>query len=119
NAVASAAAMRRCVNTAIAYLHARTAFGKVVATQPMVQRQLIDLEVETEASMRFVFAAVALLDRSEASQASQREELALRALTPIIKYQLGRAAVDVASACAELLGGNGYIEEWPIARFLR
>lgn len=119
NAVASAANIRRMVNTAVAYLHARTAFGKVVADSPMVQAQLIDLEVEAEAGLRLVFESIRLLDATEAGTASQREELALRVLTPLVKYHTAREAVDTASRCAEFLGGNGYIEEWPAARFLR
>jgi alkylation response protein AidB-like acyl-CoA dehydrogenase len=119
NAVASVGNMRRTINTAIAYLHARTAFGQIVDRAPMVQANLIDLEVEQEAGLRLVFEAIALLDRAEAGEASTREELALRVLTPLIKYHTAREAVDTASYCAELLGGNGYIEEWPVARFMR
>jgi alkylation response protein AidB-like acyl-CoA dehydrogenase len=119
NAVASVGNMRRTINTATAYLHARTAFGQVVDQAPMVQANLVKLEVEQEAGMRLVFEAIALLDKAEAGQASTREELALRVLTPLIKYHTAREAVDTASYCAELLGGNGYIEEWPVARFMR
>jgi acyl-CoA dehydrogenase len=85
----------------------------------MVQAKLVELEVEQEAGLRLVFEAIALLDKAEAGAASTREELALRVLTPLIKYHTAREAVDTASACAELLGGNGYIEEWPVARFMR
>ncbi|MDB5098632.1 MAG: acyl-CoA dehydrogenase [Cyanobacteria bacterium RYN_339] len=119
NAVASVGNMRRTINTAIAYAHARTAFGQVIDRAPMVQAKLVALEVEQEAGLRLVFEAIALLDKAEAGQATTREELALRVLTPLIKYHTAREAVDTASACAELLGGNGYIEEWPIARFMR
>lgn len=119
NAVASIANMRRTLNTATAYLHARSAFGQVVTNAPMVRRQLVDLEVELEAGLRLVFEAIALLDRAEAGEASVRDQGVLRVLTPIIKYHTARAAMDTASYCAELLGGNGYIEEWQVARFLR
>jgi acyl-CoA dehydrogenase len=119
NTVASVANMRRTINTAIAYTHARSAFGRVVDAAPMVQSKLIELEVEAEASLRLTFEAIAVLDRVEAGESQSREELALRVLTPLLKYHTAREAVDTASACTELLGGNGYIEEWQIARFLR
>ena len=135
NAVASIANMRRTLNEAIAYTHARSAFGQVIDGYPLVQAKLIELAVEQEACCRLVFEAIALLDQQEARRRAEhpaagadrpeaagsdaRADAVLRVLTPIIKYHTGREAVDAASAAAELLGGNGYIEEWPIARFLR
>lgn len=121
NAVASVANMRRTVNEAIAYTHARSAFGQPIDQYPLVRAQLIALAVEQEASFRLVFEAIGYLDRLELGEnhGSVRAEAVLRVLTPMVKYHTGRQAVDTASAVAELLGGNGYIEDWPIARFLR
>ena len=111
--------MRRVLNEALAYLDARQAFGRTVTAYPMVRAQLIDLNVEQEANLWLVFEAARLLDAQEAGRATATEVQALRVLTPMAKYHTGRASVDIASACAEMLGGNGYIEDWPIARFLR
>ncbi len=121
NAVASVGNMRRTLNEAIAYTHARTAFGHVIDNYPLVRAKLIELSVEQEASFRLVFEAIAYLDRLEAGQGREdrRDEAVLRVLTPMAKFHTGREAVDAASAAAEILGGNGYIEDWPIARFFR
>lgn len=119
NAVASVGNMRRTLNEAIAYTHARQAFGQPIDHYPLVRAKLIELAVEQEASFRLVFETIAYLDRFEAGGGAKREEAVLRVLTPMIKYHTGREAVDAASAAAEILGGNGYIEDWPIARFFR
>ena len=121
NAVASVANMRRTLNEAIAYTHARTAFGQAIANYPLVRAKLIELAVEQEASFRLVFEAIRYLDRLELGQThgTRRDEAVLRVLTPMAKFHTGREAVDAASAAAEILGGNGYIEEWPVARFFR
>lgn len=119
NAVASVGNMRRTLNEAIAYTHARAAFGQPIDRYPLMRAKLVALAVEQEASFRLVFEAIAYLDRQEAADGQGREGAVLRVLTPMLKYHTGREAVDAASAAAEILGGNGYIEEWPIARFFR
>src|SRR5437763_15799050 len=43
----------------------------------------------------------------------------LRILTPIVKAVTGKLAVPCVSECMELIGGNGYIEDRPMARLLR
>ncbi len=62
---------------------------------------------------------VALLDKVDGGRASEEERRTLRILTPLLKYVLGKRAVAVCSEGVEALGGNGYIEDWPMARVLR
>lgn len=119
NAVASLANMRRVLRTAIAYQGARSAFGHHVDQYPMAQAQLIDQTVEQEAAVRITFETIGWLDRVEAGEPGARGEKLLRVLTPMIKYHTARSAMDMASWGAEALGGNGYIEDWPMARYLR
>lgn len=119
NAVASLANLRRVLHEAKAYLGHRKAFGQTVLDQPMVRAEVAEWTQKQEAATRLVFAALRLLDREDAGSASPTERAALRALTPMIKAHTARLAVDGASWGCEALGGNGYIEEWPMARFLR
>ncbi|HEY9722578.1 MAG TPA: acyl-CoA dehydrogenase family protein [Oscillatoriaceae cyanobacterium] len=119
NAVGSISNMRRVLRTAIAYQGARSAFGHAVDQYPMAQAQLIEQTIEQEAATRITFETIGWLDRVEAGNPGARGEKLLRVLTPMIKYHTARASVDMASWGAEALGGNGYIEEWPMARYLR
>lgn len=119
NAVASVACLRRVIREAEAYLGHRQAFGRTVLHEPMVQQELQAWKAAQASATRLTFAAIDLLDREEAGLASPEERAALRALTPMIKAHTARLAVDGASWGCEALGGNGYIEDWPMARFLR
>lgn len=119
NAVGSISNMRRVLNEAIAFSQHRTTFGGTVADYPMVRAQLVEKSVDLEAAVRITFEAIRLLDVLEAGTAGPRDALLLRALTPMVKYHTARESVDLASWGTEAFGGIGYIEEWPMARFLR
>src|SRR5205823_13164902 len=77
------------------------------------------LASEQRAAMHWVFRGIELLDKLENGEASEAEKKSLRLLTPLLKYYLGKKAVWAASEAMEVLGGNGYIEDWPMARMLR
>lgn len=119
NAIASVANMRRVCHEVISWSQARSTFGTAVDQYPMVRQQIVDWIVEQESCMRAAFECVNLLDQVDANRASQRQQQLLRLLTPILKYHTARAAVDCASWGCESFGGQGYIEEWPLARLLR
>jgi acyl-CoA dehydrogenase len=55
----------------------------------------------------------------DAVDALRRTDGRLRILTPIAKAVTGKLAVPCVSECMELIGGNGYIEDWPMPRLLR
>ena len=57
--------------------------------------------------------------RSIAPQATQRERLLMRLMTPIAKYWLCKRLPPLATEAMECLGGNGYVEEAPLARLYR
>jgi hypothetical protein len=119
NAVAAVAAMRRSVVEAFAHAQSRVTFGKRVADHPLMQETLLDLASAQRAALLWAFRGVELLDRSDNGEATSAESAALRILTPLLKYYTGKVAVGVASEGVEALGGNGYIEDWPMARVLR
>jgi hypothetical protein len=119
NAVASVAVMRRSVVEALEWSEARVAFGKRIIEHPLMTEVLMDLVSEQRLALNWSFRGVELMDRVEGGRASEQERRALRMLTPLLKYVLGKAAVSTASEAVEALGGNGYIEDWPMARVLR
>jgi len=108
----SAAGMRRAVAEATHHAAHRSAFGKALIDQPLMENVLADLCVESE-------AATLLATRLAAAYEPQAEPAFRRPATAIAKYWVcKRAAWHVAEAL-ECLGGNGYVEDSPMPRLLR
>ncbi|HXY75683.1 MAG TPA: isovaleryl-CoA dehydrogenase [Steroidobacteraceae bacterium] len=115
NAIGSAGIMRQCVAQAIHHARGRRAFGRLLSEQPLMRNVLADLALECEA------AVVLVMRLARAFDAQQDEGAALlrRVLTPIAKYWICKRAPLVCAEAMEVLGGNGYIEDGPIARRFR
>lgn len=96
---------RRALVEALCYTTAREAFGAALVDQPLVRRTLAALVVDVEAAQALVFDG--LLGPP------------LRLAAPLAKLFAGRLGITAASVALELHGGNGYIEDWPIARLFR
>jgi acyl-CoA dehydrogenase len=97
---------RRALVEALCYARAREAFGAALIDQPLMRRKLAELIVEVEAAQALVFDG--FLDKPR-----------LRIGAPLVKLRAARLGVTAASAAIEAHGGNGYIEQWPVARILR
>ena len=119
NAIASLGLMRRATFEAVTYARERVAFGKPIDQYPMVRKTLVEMVDELEASQAFVWETLGLLDRIDSKQADEEDRRLHRLLTPMIKYHTARQAVRFASEAAEILGGNGYIENFITPRLLR
>src|SRR6185503_5701358 len=74
-------------------------------------------EAEQVAATLLTFETVDVMTRADAGDADAQR--LLRILTPIAKAVTGKLAVPCVSEAMELVGGNGYIEDWPMARLLR
>lgn len=96
---------RRALVEALCYARAREVFGAALIDQPLAQRKLAELIVEVEAAQALVFDGF-LGPR-------------LRLGAPLIKLRAARLGISAASDAIEMHGGNGYIEQWPVARLLR
>ncbi|MFC7583726.1 acyl-CoA dehydrogenase family protein [Nonomuraea antimicrobica] len=96
---------RRALVEAVCYAGAREAFGRPLAEQPLMRRKLAELVVEVEAAQALVFDWYA----------GPR----LRLAPALVKLRAARLGVTAASDAIEVHGGNGYIEQWPVARLLR
>ena len=96
---------RRALVESLCYAQAREAFGSELVHHPLMQRKLAELIVEVEAAQALVFDGY-LGPR-------------LRLGAPLIKLRAARLGITAASDAIEIHGGNGYIEQWPVARLLR
>ncbi len=108
NSVAAVAVVGRAIHEARWYVERRHAFGRRVVEFPLVEETLFDLEAEHLGALLMTFEAL-----------STDDPRLLRILTPIAKAVTGKLAVPAVSECMELIGGNGYIEDWPMPRLLR
>src|SRR5258705_6887264 len=114
--VACAGMMRAALNQALHHTVHRQAFGRRLIEQPLMQNVLADLALETEAAALLVFRLSRAFDRAEGDE---RERLLMRLMTPIAKYWLCKRLPPLAAEAMECLGGNGYVEEAPLARLYR
>jgi acyl-CoA dehydrogenase len=117
-AIGSLAAMRRSLLEAAVHARGRFVFGRRLADQPLMRRQLLDLLVEVEGCAALAFETAAVLERVDRFGHDEDRRL-LRILTPLCKYYIPKRGEYVTLEALEMRGGNGYIEEWVNARLLR
>jgi putative acyl-CoA dehydrogenase len=115
NAIGSAGLMRQCVSQAIHHARERRAFGRLLAEQPLMRNVLADLALECEAAVMLTMH----LARGFDQLADEGATLLRRVLTPVVKYWICKRAPAVCAEAMEVLGGNGYVEDGPIARRFR
>jgi hypothetical protein len=105
--------MRRSFLEAAIYAAHREAFGRGIDQTPQVRETLVQMVVETEAAAALVFEA------AEVNAAGDGDSRLSRILTPLAKFRAARGGLESASQAVEIFAGNGYIENWPVARQLR
>jgi putative acyl-CoA dehydrogenase len=108
----SAAGMRRAVAEATHHAAHRSAFGKALIDQPLMENVLADLCVESE-------AATLLAMRLARAYEPDADLAFRRPATAIAKYWVCKRAVSHVVEALECMGGNGYVEESPMPRLLR
>ena len=98
-----------CLDASIAYTKERKQFGRPVASFQLVQELLADIAVETEAARLLVWRAAATADRGERHTVE----------ASIAKYFASEVAVRAANAAVQAHGGYGYVDEYPVGKYLR
>jgi alkylation response protein AidB-like acyl-CoA dehydrogenase len=98
-----------CLDSSLAYAAERRQFGRPLAGLQLVQELLAEMAVETESARLMTWRAAALADAGQpytlaASQA---------------KYWASEVAVRAANAAVQIHGGYGYIDEFPVQKYLR
>jgi putative acyl-CoA dehydrogenase len=111
---AVAGMMRRVVAEAVWHARHRAAFGAPLAQQPAMVNVLADIALESEA------ATVSAMRIARAFDSHDPDEAAFRRFAlAVMKYWVCKRGAPLAAEALECLGGNGYVEEAPMAQFYR
>ncbi len=116
NAVGSAGMQRRALREALAWARSRRAFGRALLDYPMVQDELLRMRVQFEGGVLLAFEAAVAFDEA---QLSPQHRTWLRLVTALAKYLTAEFAIVATRAALEMIGGNGYTNDYPVARLLR
>lgn len=114
NAVACAGVIRRAFYEASTYACHRSAFGRVIASYPLVQEAIADLHSEANAATASSFYIAHLVDRIDTGQASDAEKAIYRLLVNVNKYLTSVRGSEMVHRAIEVLGGNGAIESFSV-----
>jgi putative acyl-CoA dehydrogenase len=114
--VSSAGLMRVALAQAAHHARHRRVFQKFLIDQPLMRAVLADLALEVEGATALAFRLARAFDRSAADP---DEAAYARLITPAAKFLVCKAAPRFVYEAMECLGGNGYVEEWPLARAYR
>jgi putative acyl-CoA dehydrogenase len=121
--IGAAAGMRAGVVNATHHAAHRSAFGKTLIDQPLMQNVLADLCVESEAATALAMRLARAYDEAHAdAQAGENDtdaQLFKRLATAVGKYWTCKRAPNHAFEALECLGGNGYVEESGMPRLYR
>lgn len=98
-----------CLESVRDYAAQRQQFGRPLASFQMIQDMIADISVELDAARLLVYRAADLIERGkpfgvEASKA---------------KYFASEAAVRAAGSAIQIFGGYGYVDEYPVQKYLR
>jgi isovaleryl-CoA dehydrogenase len=108
-AAGSLGIMQACMDVVIPYIHDRKQFGKAIGEFQLVQGKVADMYVAMNSCKAYVYAVAKACDRGETT----REDAAGAILIAAEK------ATQMALDAIQLLGGNGYINDYPTGRLLR
>nr|WP_222845420.1 isovaleryl-CoA dehydrogenase [Legionella genomosp. 1] len=101
--------MQACLDVVLPYVHERKQFDKPIGEFQFIQGKLADMYTQLTASRAYVYSVAAACDRHQVS----RKDAA-----GVILYTAERAT-QMALEAIQILGGNGYINEYPTGRLLR
>ena len=118
--IGAAALMRAALVQALHHARHRSAFGRRLCDQPLMQNVLADLSMESEAATLLMMRLAGAFDRAGQGGAAGAQEDAFRRIaTPIAKYWLCKRVVPQVVEALECLGGGGFVEESVMPRLYR
>ncbi len=98
------------IDYAVGYARERVAFGEPIIERQGLQFKLADMETRTAAARELLYRACAAADRNEPG---------LGKLTSMAKLFASDAAMDVTVEAVQVLGGYGYVNDYPLERMMR
>jgi len=107
---------RRAWLEAAIYAARREQFGNRIDSYPLMRETLVDLLTDLEAGMALSFECAAA---TRTAPSVEEGALLRRIAIPLAKLRACRVGLESTMHALEVLGGNGYMEDWPVARQLR
>ena len=101
--------MQACLDAVLPYIHERAQFGQAIGEFQFIQGKVADMYAELGASRAYLYAVAKACDRGEAT----RKDAAA-----VILYTAEKAT-QMALQAIQILGGNGYTNDYPVGRLLR
>ncbi|RAG80863.1 acyl-CoA dehydrogenase [Streptacidiphilus pinicola] len=97
------------LDAAVAYATQREQFGRQIAAHQLVQEMLADIKVELDAARLLVWRVADLIERGEPFQTE----------SSVAKLYASEAAVKAANTALQVFGGYGFIDEYPVGKYVR
>lgn len=101
--------MQSCMDLVLPYVHERKQFGQSIGEFQLIQGKLADMYASLNACRAYLYAVAAARDRGETSR---KDAAAIILFT-------AESATKMALDAIQLLGGNGYTNDYPAGRLLR
>lgn len=98
-----------CLEAAVDYARERTQFDRPLASFQLVQDLIADMSVDADAGRLLTWRAADLIERGEPFGTAASKA----------KYFCSEAAVRAANNAIQLFGGYGYVDEYPVAKYMR
>jgi alkylation response protein AidB-like acyl-CoA dehydrogenase len=97
---------------ALEYAKTRETMGKPIAQHQLIQAKLADMETECEAARGLLYRFGQMVDEGA-------DDVELTKASAMAKLKCGDVAMAVTTDAVQILGGYGYIKEYPVERFMR
>jgi len=98
-----------CLDACVSYASDRRQFGKPIGSFQLVQELIAEIGIDAEAARLLAWRAAALADAGESHTLE----------SSVAKYFCSEAAVRAANAAVQVHGGYGYVDEYPVGKYLR
>ena len=101
--------VQACLESSVGYATTRTQFGRQLAGFQMIQDMIADMSVDADAARLLVWRCADLIDRGEPYGVAASKA----------KLFASEAAVRAANDAVQVHGGAGYVDDFPVAKYLR
>lgn len=108
--------IQRMLDECVEYSKTRMAFGRPIGVNQGVSFQVADLAVMCENARNLTYKAAWMKDQMDAGKRSLAE---VKQAASIAKLYASESAVTATRIATQIFGGNGFMEEYPVARFYR
>jgi alkylation response protein AidB-like acyl-CoA dehydrogenase len=98
-----------CLDASVKYSKERQQFGRPIASFQLVQEMLTDIAVKTDAARMLVWRAGYLKDQGKPNTTE----------TSVAKLFATESAIECANTAIQVHGGSGYVDDYPVERYLR